>query len=317
MGLPPFPSPPKSPFEPPTLLYRLSTSPLHFALQAIHSILTTLRGAPFPAPSSPIRIVCISDTHTHKPPLPPGDILIHAGDLTNQGSISELQAQLDWLSSQPHAHVVAIAGNHDSYFDPSSRRAADKGLSLDFKRVKYLQHSGVTLTFPAHADRKLTIHGAPQIPACGGQEMAFQYERGDDAWSGTLPADVDVLVTHTPPKFHLDLPVGLGCEFLGREVWRVRPRLHVFGHVHGGRGREVVFWGRGQEAFERLCAAEGVWSWVGMTPWVDVARVLVHGLLGIAWSRVWGAEEDASVMVNAGVVDWRTRLRYGAQVVEI
>lgn len=36
------------------------------------------------------RLVCISDTHNCTPKLPKGDVLIHAGDLTNQGSYSEV-----------------------------------------------------------------------------------------------------------------------------------------------------------------------------------------------------------------------------------
>lgn len=36
------------------------------------------------------RFVLISDTHKCTPALPPGDVLIHAGDLTNQGSFSEV-----------------------------------------------------------------------------------------------------------------------------------------------------------------------------------------------------------------------------------
>ena len=41
-----------------------------------------------------VRIVCVSDTHNAAPgegyTLPKGDVLIHAGDLTNQGSHAEL-----------------------------------------------------------------------------------------------------------------------------------------------------------------------------------------------------------------------------------
>lgn len=43
------------------------------------------------------RIVCISDTHNSTVKLPDGDVLIHAGDLTNQGSYSE-------VSSVTHPH---------------------------------------------------------------------------------------------------------------------------------------------------------------------------------------------------------------------
>ncbi len=36
------------------------------------------------------RFVCISDTHNYTFKLPRGDVLIHAGDLTNQGTYSEV-----------------------------------------------------------------------------------------------------------------------------------------------------------------------------------------------------------------------------------
>ncbi len=36
------------------------------------------------------RIVCISDTHNATIKLPKGDVLIHAGDLTNKGGYSEV-----------------------------------------------------------------------------------------------------------------------------------------------------------------------------------------------------------------------------------
>lgn len=36
------------------------------------------------------RFVCISDTHNCTVKLPHGDVLIHAGDLTNQGTYSEV-----------------------------------------------------------------------------------------------------------------------------------------------------------------------------------------------------------------------------------
>ena len=53
----------------------------------------------------PIRLVCIADTHnTHhaQPHLPQGDILIHAGDLTQSGTDRELDDALAWLNSLPH-----------------------------------------------------------------------------------------------------------------------------------------------------------------------------------------------------------------------
>ena len=307
---------PKTPFQPPPLGYRVLSSPLHFVLSLIHRAFVLLRGAA-PPRQPPIRVVCISDTHTYTPSLPAGNLLIHAGDLTNAGTLSEIQAQINWLDAQPFTHIVAIAGNHDSFFDPRSRAPSDRGRSADFKRVHYLQHSRLSLKFPDHDRRELVLYGAPQIPACGGDEMAFQYSRDDDAWSGTVPDDVDILVTHTPPKWHLDLPVGMGCAYLLDEIWRVRPRLHVFGHVHGGRGMEAMYWDKAQKAFERLSGRQGWLDILRITVWLDVARVLVYDTLGIVWTRIWGADVESSVLVNSALVDWRNNLVFESQVVDI
>lgn len=57
------------------------------------------------------RIVCISDTHNQTPKLPRGDVLIHADDLTNQGSYSELQKKISWLEKADFEAKIVIAGN--------------------------------------------------------------------------------------------------------------------------------------------------------------------------------------------------------------
>jgi hypothetical protein len=43
-----------------------------------------------------------------------------AGDLTMGGSLSHLQNLMTWLDTQPHAHKITIAGNHDVCLDPST-----------------------------------------------------------------------------------------------------------------------------------------------------------------------------------------------------
>jgi 3',5'-cyclic AMP phosphodiesterase CpdA len=56
------------------------------------------------------RIVCVSDTHNQTPSLPKGDVLIHAGDLTNQGSLSELKKTVAWLEKADFEVKIVIAG---------------------------------------------------------------------------------------------------------------------------------------------------------------------------------------------------------------
>ena len=319
-----FLNPPSSPFEPPSFIYRICSAPVKTAVQYLYSLLIFLRGPSFSPPSLPsrIRLVCMSDTHTHKPTgIPFGDVLIHAGDLTNNGSALAIQEQIDWISSMPHPYKIVIAGNHDSFFDPRSRRAEDVARSIDWKNVHYLQHSSITIKFAMQGNRRLTFYGAPQIPRCGGKDFAFQYRQTDDAWSGTIPKETDVLVTHSPPKCHLDLPAGLGCSFLLQEVWKVRPKVHVFGHVHAGYGRQYVFWDQGQQAFERICERETLGllkNLLSINLWLDVVSILRAGLSGILWNRGWGGESNGGLMINASLMYRNTgKLGNHPQVIDI
>ncbi|CAF9910053.1 MAG: hypothetical protein GOMPHAMPRED_006937 [Gomphillus americanus] len=308
---------PESPFQAPSLFWHIITRPIHFVLLHVHAFLVSLRGSRNKCNKDKIRIVCISDTHTFKPSIPEGDVLIHAGDLTNEGTVAEIQPQIDWLSNQPHQYIIAIAGNHDSYFDPKSRMVGDNKKQLDFKRVRYLQHSGTTLEFGSKSNRRLRIHGAPQIPECGGDEHAFQYRREDDAWTDTLPQDIDILITHTPPKWHLDLPWGMGCHFLLKEVWKVKPELHIFGHVHAGRGKQKVYWDEAQKAYEKVMSRQRVIDILNLWLWIDCMRVIAYDLVGILWTRVWGAESQGTTMVNSAIVDYYGKVKNPPQTIDL
>lgn len=247
----------------------------------------------------PVSVVCVSDTHNAHArcgrPLPAGDVLVHAGDLTQAGSLAELQAAAAWLRAQPHRHKVVVAGNHDLLLDPACdydhpklardddavdgrarrRRQRDaERARIDWGDVHYLCDSSASIALDGRR-RRLKVYGSPRSPRNG--NWAFQYPREDGGavWDHRVPDDVDILVTHGPPKAHLDLQ-GLGCEHLRREVWRVRPklRLHVFGHVHEGHGREWVPFDALQQAYEQTVAAGGgVWN-LCKVAWAFAASLL-------------------------------------------
>ncbi|KAF3767718.1 hypothetical protein M406DRAFT_345585 [Cryphonectria parasitica EP155] len=313
-------------WEPPTLLDHFLSSPLHCLIAHIYHILIFLRGRPFRPPKDKrsIRIVCLSDTHDLiVPNVPDGDLLIHAGDLTNAGTVEDIQRQIDWLDSLPHRHKIVIAGNHDSWFDVRSRRPEDKTARrrVDFKRLHYLQNSSVSLDF---ADgRRLNIYGAADLPVCGGDEFAFQYPPQINPWAGRIPIDSDVLVTHTPPRWHRDL--GLGCPGLLGEVWRVRPRLHVFGHVHWGRGQESVYFDECQRAYETFMSTTPRGPLLDFFPnrdWITAAKVIYYGLNAILFKYLMlgPGSNNASLMVNAGCMKGNTgrlQKKNAAQVVAI
>jgi 3',5'-cyclic AMP phosphodiesterase CpdA len=190
-----------------------------------------------------VRIICISDTHNLRPTLPSGDLLIHAGDLTEWGTFDEVQAQLTWLSSQPYEHKILIAGNHDLLFDgvflekqPEHKYYQGRTRrDLDLGSVTYLQDESIRLSC-ADGKRALNIFGSPWTPQYG--NSAFQYPREEDVWSNRVPSSTDILITHGPPARFNDIRPSAGCVYLRAEVARVKPELMVFGHIHVVRGEK-------------------------------------------------------------------------------
>lgn len=244
----------------PSIWEQLLAQPCVFLARALY---TWRRPVPALPLTNPVSVVCVSDTHNSQPQLPEGDVLIHAGDLTQSGSLRELQAAVSWLRAQPHPVKIVVAGNHDLLLDASyeGRRgatndAASQREGIDWGEVIYLENAAATVTCPN--GRQLRVYGSPRSARHG--NWAFQYPRCEDVWAGTVPGDVDVLVTHGPPRAHLDL-LKLGCVHLLRELWRVRPRLHVFGHVHEGAGTEWLRFDELQGAYERtVVAGGGLWN---------------------------------------------------------
>lgn len=82
----------------------------------------------------------------------------------------------------------------------------------------------------------LRIYGSPWQPEYG--NWAFNLDRGAPLkakWD-LIPEGVDILITHGPPKgFGGQTREGdVGCDDLLEAVNRVKPLIHVFGHIHEG-----------------------------------------------------------------------------------
>ncbi|KAK8128207.1 hypothetical protein PG984_009315 [Apiospora sp. TS-2023a] len=297
-------------WDKPTLLDEYLESPLKALVVRLYCLLLWLRGSPMKPPRNrpPIKVVCLSDTHGMiVPNVPPGDLLIHAGDLTQGGTALELQAQIDWLDSLPHRHKVMIGGNHDIFFDIKTRGDEDKTQQtrVKFKSVKYLQRQSVTLAFKGQ--RRLNVYGAPDIIGSGGpaSSNAFQYESARHPWHKAMPKDTDILITHGPPKHYLDL--NFGCSGLLQAHWRVRPKLHIFGHIHCGRGQRAVFWDTCQQAYEKFLSREmrgPIWDLVPNGQWLDVANIIIFGTSSIIWKWVMqGGHSEGGMLINAACQD--------------
>ncbi|KAF2150964.1 Metallo-dependent phosphatase [Myriangium duriaei CBS 260.36] len=220
------------------------------------------------APLRKTRFVCVSDTHGASPrdgafKLPKGDVLIHAGDLTNQGSYSELKKTIDWIEEADFEVKIVVAGNHDVTLDSSFYSVHSSNFHnqepqssaacislLTSSGITYLNHAStnIRLASPTGPHTTFRVFGSPYSPVRG--LWGFSYpgykSAADDLWSA-IPLDTDVLITHTPPLGHLDLSSKwgqAGCAALQKRLWAVRPALSVFGHVHEGRGAEIIQWGK-------------------------------------------------------------------------
>ena len=199
-----------------------------------------------------IRIVCISDTHNASPgsgfTLPRGDILIHAGDLTNNGQPPELRKAISWLRAADYEHKIVVAGNHDlaldgNYPDQHAEAADIREMLRADDSVTYLEHERKVVDVKG---TKINIVASPYSLASSEKKWAFQCPPSEAAqlWS-RIPSDTTILVTHTPPAGHLDVSAHWtqgGCPALLDALARVRPMLHVCGHFHEGRGGQIVHW---------------------------------------------------------------------------
>ncbi|CAB9512466.1 Metallophosphoesterase domain-containing protein 1 [Seminavis robusta] len=88
--------------------------------------------------------------------------------------------------------------------------------------------------------KTLSIYGSPWSPEF--YDWAFNVARGEPSWKiwSKIPSGTDILVTHGPPLGRgdqCDHGGRAGCYDLLEQVQnRVRPRLHIFGHIHEGYG---------------------------------------------------------------------------------
>ena len=172
-------------------------------------------------------IAAVSDTHNHSYSVSPVDIFVHAGDLTVDGTQEELREAIKEIQKQPAIHKIVIAGNHDKIVENWNEFAREL---FSLAGIIYLQDEEVTV-------EGLRFYGSPytleygyysfMLPRVGGEAIK-KWEK--------IPTGIDVLITHGPPWGRFDVPFGhysnVGDPDLMRELQRVKPQAHIFGHIH-------------------------------------------------------------------------------------
>jgi len=162
-------------------------------------------------------ILHLSDTHSkhHKlRNLLPADIIIHSGDISFAGSENEVMDFIEW-----YKYKIFIAGNHDDCLF---------GTNIDGlpENCFYLCNSGVTI-------EGVKFYGVPMFMA---DAMSGDYDRNIQK----IPSDIDILITHQPPKGILDssAKINYGDHNLLQIALKTKPKYHLFGHIHGAYGIE-------------------------------------------------------------------------------
>ncbi len=191
-----------------------------------------------------MKILVISDTHGrhNELKLAQADVLVHAGDLTNDVGRKSLRDFLIWFEKQDFQYKCFCAGNHDGAFEkwPDLARAMVKEVAPS---AIYLENSEVIIN-------GLKFYGSPITPTF--YNWYFNKDRGEQIkryWD-MIPSDTDVLITHGPPYGVLDKAMredfpgayeNAGCKDLLDAIKRVRPKLWVGGHLHhcGGQTQTI------------------------------------------------------------------------------
>jgi len=167
-----------------------------------------------------MKILHLSDTHSrHRrlTNLPEADAVIHSGDFTMNGSEQEALDFLNWFCDLPYTHKIFVCGNHDDCLYGANIEGLDNN-------VHYLCNSEVKID-------GLKFYGVPMFMGDCVTDRQTQH-------ISNIPTDTDVLVTHSPVYGILDFDDGIhyGDKQLLSKVLEIRPRLHLFGHIHTQHG---------------------------------------------------------------------------------
>jgi len=178
-----------------------------------------------------MKLAILSDNHCQYDfEVPEADVLIHCGDFSFMGKPDEMIDFRDWIARQPHTHKLFIWGNHEK---------------IDQQELywrEFMEETGaVCLHNTQHTIDGINFFGSSYTPVFGSWGFMANTVVRERHWK-IAPTDVDVLVTHGPPKDVLSNNVygeDCGCEHLKDYVLRYRPRIHAFGHIHEAAGVQI------------------------------------------------------------------------------
>ena len=204
-----------------------------------------------------MKIWHISDTHTFHGLLqvPENvDMIIFSGDCSNPRepivNRNEVLDFIEWMKSLDIKHKIFVAGNHDTSIERNyvkKQDFVDAGITyLENDWIEIDENSGwasladsgeigSTIVPP----KRIKVFGSPQTPSFGnGWAFNKKREKMHEHWKH-IPDDIDIIVTHGPPKNILDLSYDrdnnlecCGDSALRKRIIEIKPKLVCFGHIH-------------------------------------------------------------------------------------
>mmetsp|Transcript_8111 Transcript_8111/g.14217 ORF Transcript_8111/g.14217 Transcript_8111/m.14217 type:complete len:331 (-) Transcript_8111:53-1045(-) len=206
-----------------------------------HTQIFLRQSDPVPPPTNgTVRLVFLSDTHGHHDkiplPLPDGDILLHLGDASDRGNLTETRSFVKWMKKHSfHKERIVIDGNHDRdiFLRPGQSR---RDFMAEYEGVARVLRDEVVEV----ADGKMAIAGVTW-DACESQNFTMA-SYNIHTWSVSTNTNndeikkVDLILSHLPPHVKGGGRGWHGSEVLSQFVKDINPPLHCFGHIHYARG---------------------------------------------------------------------------------
>ena len=158
-----------------------------------------------------MKILHLSDTHGlhHRiEDMPDADVVVHSGDISNNGTESEVLDFLNWYIELPYPYKIFVIGNHDLCLWDA------EGIEDLPSNMFFLQDSSIDIECVKF--------------------FGLAYNHSEEL----IPDDADIIITHEPPIMILDESAGVhwGNTPLRNRILEIKPQYHLFGHAHEGYG---------------------------------------------------------------------------------
>jgi Icc-related predicted phosphoesterase len=156
-------------------------------------------------------LLLLSDTHgKHRNLAIPEniDILIHCGDICDDGNMEQIADFFSWLEELKIKNKIFVNGNHDLPFELEPLESK----KLIPENVLWLNDETIVIN-------KIKIKAI----------SPFFYLQNTD-----YDTDIDILLSHYPPLGILDH--GIGTKEIKDYTFKTKPTFHIFGHNHLGAG---------------------------------------------------------------------------------